>query len=358
MKAARLDALRALFTRHQIEAMLVAQPHNVGYLSGFTGTFGQLLITRDAAYLVTDFRYTEQAAAQASLFQVLHQNPQGMVHSLHELLLRHGVRRVGFEGNFLAHDTFRTYGQVLDGAIELVPASNLVEKLRTVKDEDEIARMRQAAALADRAFAQILGSIRPGVSERQVALELEYLMKQAGASAVSFDIIVASGARSALPHGVASEKQIAKGDLVTLDFGCIVQEYCSDMTRTVVVGEPSEEQRRIYGIVFEAQARGVAAARAGLTGREADAVCRDYISTQGYGDKFGHSTGHGVGRYIHEGPALSLRGEEMLAAGMVVTIEPGIYLPGWGGVRIEDMVLITETGCEPLSRSPKHLIVL
>lgn len=228
-----------------------------------------------------------------------------------------------------------------------------------IKDETELGLMRRAAEIADQAFAEVLPLVKPGVAERDLAAELEYRMKRLGAEGPAFETIVASGFRSSLPHGRASEKRIEHGDFVTFDFGAIYRGYCSDMTRTVVVGEPTEKQREIYGIVLEAQRRGVAACRAGITGKELDAVCRSYIAEKGYGEAFGHGTGHGVGRFIHEGPKVSLRGEnDRLEAGMVVTIEPGIYLPGWGGVRIEDMVLVTETGCEPFTKTPKDLLIL
>lgn len=354
----RVSALRDRFSEKQIDALIVAKPQNVAYLSGFTGTAGILLITRDVAYLITDFRYVEQAREQAPGYDVIRQDARGAAANLTELLSGHGINRVGFEGDFVTFDVYQAYAKEFAEGRELVPVSGLTESLRQVKDEQEIAAMRQAAAITDAAFDHILRFIEPGMTERQVSLELEFTMRKAGASGIAFDIIVASGVRSALPHGVASDKVIEPGDLVTMDFGAVYKGYCSDMTRTVVIGEPTDEQRKIYEIVLEAQMRGVAAAKPGMLGKELDAVCRDYIAAHGHADKFGHSTGHGVGRYIHEGPRLSVLGEERLQPGMVVTIEPGIYLPGWGGVRIEDMVLITADGCERLSRSPKELIVL
>lgn len=354
----RLSSLRARFAAKEIDALIVAKPHNVAYLSGFTGTAGLLLVTGDAAYLITDFRYVEQAAAQTEGFEIVRQDVKGAVVNLSELLSRHRATSVGFEGDFVTHDIYQAYCKEFQDSRSLVAVSGLIESIRMIKDEQEIAVMRKAAQIADEAFQHILSVIEPGLTERKVSLELEYSMKKAGAEGLAFDIIVASGARSALPHGIATDKAIRLGDLVTMDFGALFNGYCSDMTRTVMIGEPTEEQRQIYAIVLEAQLRGVAAARPGMTGRELDAVCRDYIVAHGYGDKFGHSTGHGVGRYIHEGPRVSALGEERLQPGMVVTIEPGIYLPGWGGVRIEDMVLITADGCERLSQSAKELIIL
>lgn len=353
----RIDRVRAALAGKELDGLVVQKPENRAYLSGFTGTAGLLLITGKGAHLLTDFRYTEQARSQAPQFQVHQVATAGYHPVLLSLLQADGVQRLGFESDFVTFDSYAAYQKELAG-VELVPAAGLVERLRMVKEAEEIAAIRQAAAIADAAFDHILGYIRPGVSERDVALELEFFMKRQGASALAFDIIVASGPRSSLPHGVASDRVIGSGELVTLDFGCVYQGYCSDMTRTIMVGEPDEKQREIYEIVLEAQRRGVAAARPGLTGRELDAVCRDFISARGYGEAFGHGTGHGVGRYIHEDPRVSQLGQETLVPGHVVTIEPGIYLAGWGGVRIEDLLVITENGAEVLSHSPKDLIIL
>lgn len=341
----------------QLDALLISKPENRAYLSGFTGSDGWLLITQQDAYLITDFRYVEQAAAEAPAFKV--RKPENTPYALLAELCRDAqVSRVGIEGDYVTLDDFGTYRQAL-AQQELVSVTGLVEALRMVKDADELATMRRSAEITDQAFQHVLGFIKPGVTEREVALELEFTMKRLGAEGLAFETIVASGERSSLPHGQPTDRVIRTGDLVTMDFGALYQGYCADMTRTVMVGEPSAKQREIYAIVLEAQKRGVAACRAGITGKELDEVCRGYIREKGYGDHFGHGTGHGVGRFIHEGPKVNVRGEQdLLQAGMVVTIEPGIYLPGWGGVRVEDMVLVTETGCEVLSKSPKELIIL
>ncbi|MBY6275688.1 M24 family metallopeptidase [Symbiobacterium thermophilum] len=357
MTQARLARLRARLEERGLDAVLIAKPHNRAYLSGFTGSAGLLLITADRAALVTDFRYVEQAAAQAPEFEVIKAESANQA-VLTRLVEEWGVKRIGFEGDFLTVDEHQTYQQFLAGC-QWTSVSGLVEELRMIKDETEIALMRRAAEIADEAFAQILPLIKPGVIERDLATELEYRMKKLGAEGVAFETIVASGARSSLPHGVASDKAIEVGDLITFDFGAVYQGYCSDMTRTVMLGEPTDKQREIYGIVLEAQKRGVAACRPGITGRELDDVCRSYIAEKGYREYFGHGTGHGVGRYIHEGPRVSQRGGDVvLRPGMVVTVEPGIYLPGWGGVRIEDMLLVTESGAESFTHSPKELLIL
>ncbi len=357
MTQMRLERLRAELDARELDAVLIAKPENRAYLSGFTGSAGLLLISRDRAALITDFRYIEQATAQAPAFDVVKMESTNQA-ALARLVDEWGVSRLGFEGDFLTVDDHRNYQQAAAGC-QWTSITGLVEGLRMIKDETEIELMRKAAAIADDAFAQILPLIKPGVLERDLATELEYRMKKLGAEGVAFETIVASGVRSSLPHGVASDKPLEQGDLVTFDFGALYQGYCSDMTRTVMVGEPTDKQREIYGIVLEAQKRGVAACRPGITGKELDAVCRSYIAEKGYGEYFGHGTGHGVGRFIHEGPRVSQRGGDVvLQPGMVVTVEPGIYLPGWGGVRIEDMLLITESGAESFTHSPKELLIL
>lgn len=356
LMASRVERLRELFAPEGVEGLMVSKPENRAYLSGFTGSAGILLITERDAFLVTDFRYEEQAAAQAPDFKVVKHGAQ-MMESLKELLDSAGVRRIGFERDFVTFGTYEQYRDKL-APVELVPVDGVTEKLRLKKDASEIETIRKAVAIGDEAFNHILKFIEPGQREEDIALELEFAMRKAGAQGRSFDIIVASGPRSSLPHGVASDRVVQDGEFIEMDFGCVYRGYCSDMTRTVVLGEPDEKQREIYEIVLEAQLAALDAARPGITGTELDAVARKIIADRGYGENFGHGLGHGVGRVIHEGPRVSLQGDQILEPGMVVTIEPGIYIPGWGGVRIEDMVVITETGREVLTGSPKELIVL
>lgn len=352
----RVTALRAKLAEQGLPGMLVMQDANRVYLSGFTGSSGVLLITADDAVLITDGRYTEQAKGQAADFRVLtHTEPMPAVAK--QAADEAGVTKLAFEKDYFTVSLYESWKEKL-APVELVGVEGLVEGLRRIKDADEIQRMHKAQEITDEAFRRVLDFIRPGISERDVSLELEFTMKKLGADGLAFEIIAASGPRSALPHGQGTERVLQSGDLLTLDFGCEYQGYCSDMTRTVMVGEPDEKQREIYELVLEAQKAGVEAVRPGASGREVDRVCRDIIAAKGYGEAFSHGTGHGVGLMVHEGPGLSTRSEDVLAPGMVVTIEPGIYLPGWGGVRIEDMVLVTETGHEVFGKSPKDLIVL
>ncbi|WVP28061.1 Xaa-Pro peptidase family protein [Bacillus licheniformis] len=352
----KLNKLRKLFGGLGIDGILVTSGVNLRYITGFTGSSGLAVISDDQAVFITDFRYTEQAKDQIKGFDIV-QHAGGIVQKTAEVIKEMGINKIGFEQDKMTYGTYATYKEQL-GAAELVPVSQSVEKLRLIKSSEEIKILKEAAKIADDAFSHILTVIKPGITEIEVANELEFYMRSQGADHSSFDMIVASGVRSSLPHGVASGKAIEKGDLVTLDFGAYYKGYCSDITRTVAVGEPDDELKRLYQTVFEAQAIGMRSIKPGITGKQADAYTRDYISSQGYGDYFGHSTGHGLGMEVHESPALSARSDQMLEKGMVVTVEPGIYIPGKGGVRIEDDIVLTEEGNESLTHSAKDLIIL
>jgi Xaa-Pro aminopeptidase len=358
MKMERVERARQLFESFDIDAMLVTSSSNRFYLSGFKGSSGVLLITKDEAILVTDFRYKTQAAEQAQGYRVvMHTSP--IPEEIAKLTKELSIHKLGFEQDDLTFSAYRTYDNHLKSAsTELVPLSGFVEKLRLIKDESEIKIVKDAASIADAAFSHIINFIRPGLTEREVSNELEFFMRKNGATSSSFDIIVASGYRSALPHGVASDKVIETGELVTLDFGAYYKGYCSDITRTVAIGNVSDELKEIYQIVYDAQMLGMKGIKPGMTGKEADALTRDYIASKGYGDYFGHSTGHGIGLDVHEGPALSVKSDTVLEPGMLVTVEPGIYVSGLGGVRIEDDALITKDGNESLTHSTKSLITI
>ncbi|MEB9406365.1 Xaa-Pro dipeptidase [Bacillus cereus] len=351
----KIERLRSAFDEAGIDGILLTNEHSRRYMANFTGTAGVVLISKDCAQFITDFRYVEQASKQAVGYEVV-QHAGLIIDEVAKQVKELGIQKLGFEQDTLTYSSYSVHKEAIDA--EFIPTSGLVEKLRLIKTDSEIKILKEAAQIADAAFEHILSFIRPGVSEIEVSNELEFFMRKQGATSSSFDIIVASGLRSALPHGVASEKVIETGDFVTLDFGAYYKGYCSDITRTIAVGEPSDKLKEIYNIVLEAQLRGVNGIKAGLTGREADALTRDYITEKGHGEYFGHSTGHGIGLEIHEAPGLAFRSHTVLEPGMAVTVEPGIYIPGIGGVRIEDDIIVTSEGNEVITKSPKELIIL
>ncbi|EIA21273.1 M24 family metallopeptidase [Listeria fleischmannii] len=339
----------------KMEAVLVTSEYNRRYVSGFTGTSGVALILPQKAYFVTDFRYTEQASKQAVGYEIVkHQGP--IFETVEDLLVKNGVKMLSFEEAYVTVAEFKGMEETFSA--ELSPVQGFFEAMRQVKTEKELKEIRTACEIADAAFDHIIRFIKVGMSELEVSNELEFFMRKQGATSSSFDTIVASGVRSALPHGVASDKKIETGDFVTMDYGCYYNGYCSDMTRTISMGEPSEKLKEIYQITLDAQLKVIEALKPGMSGIEADKIARDHIASHGYGDAFGHSLGHGIGLEIHEGPNLSMKSPQKLVAGNVVTDEPGIYLAGIGGVRIEDDILITEKGNEVLIHSPKELIIL
>lgn len=354
LETKRLEKMRKRMAEERLEAFVSLRPENLRYLSGFSGGEGILLILPERAYLLTDFRYIEQATGEAPGFEIVKVAADRYA-PLAEL--GKDAKRVGFEGDF---STYNDYLKLTANfpSTEFVSLPEVVNDLRAVKEEEEIGRIRQAVQAADEAFAVILPQLAVSQREDEVSLELEFAMRRAGASGRSFDFIVASGWRGALPHGRASSKQVEKGEFLTMDFGAVLSGYCSDITRTVVFGEPNEKQRKIYSLVLQAQLAGIQAVKPGVTGREVDAVARKVIEEAGYGAYFGHGLGHSVGLAIHEGPNLNPREERFLQPGMVVTVEPGIYIPDWGGVRIEDMVVVTDDGCEILTQAPKDLTII
>lgn len=351
----KLQKLRKALEANELDAILITSPINRRYISGFTGSAGSVIVSTNDARFITDFRYTEQAGTEAKGFKVI-EHKQGMGLEIKNQLKEMNVKRLGFEKDHTTYGQFEAYKETFEA--ELVPVSGLVEEIRIIKTVEELGIMKKAAKIADDAYIHIQGFIKPGVKEIDVSNELEFFMRKQGADSSSFDTIVASGYRSAMPHGVASEKEIQSGELVTLDYGALYHGYCSDITRTVAVGEISDELRNIFDIVLEANLRGVKEIKPGMTGKEADATTRNYITEMGYGEHFGHSTGHGLGMEVHEAPGLSLRSSQKLEPGMVVTVEPGIYVAGVGGCRIEDDIVITETGNERLTFSTKEFIQL
>ena len=315
----RVEKVRNAMKDLEIDGLIVYSPYNLRYLANFTGTTGFSLITLNEAYFVTDARYTQQAQKQAQGFTVI-EHKTGWLGVFRELIEKHGLKHVGFEADHLSVSMLEVFEDEFD--TNLVPTQGLVEKIREIKDE------------------------------------VDFFMRKQGASGVSFDTIIASGVRSSMPHGVASEKLIETGDLVTLDFGCYYQGYVSDMTRTIAVGEPIDQLKEIHDVVLQAQLLVSAAAGPGKTGVELDKIARDYIASKGYGEYFTHSTGHGIGLEIHEAPNVSRLATQAFVPGNVITNEPGIYIPGVGGVRIEDDIIITPTGGEVIQQIPRELIIL
>ena len=353
------EKIAAQLESRDLDAMLLTGEANRFYASGFhsAGTDGVALVTRNKAYYFTDSRYIEAAERYVQGADIRETGAgRGYGVLLEEVIKGENLRRVGFEDAYMTVQEHQRYCKAL--SCQLVPATDLLWQLRAVKSGEELESMEAAQRIAEKALAEILNEIRPGVAEREIAARIQYLMLHFGAENMSFDPIVVSGPNSSLPHGVPGQRLIQEGDFVTMDFGCIYRGYCSDMTRTVAVGYATDEMREVYDTVLRAQLAGIAAAKAGVTGREVDGAARSVIEAAGYGKYFGHSFGHGVGVEIHEAPNASPMNDKPLPAGAVISAEPGIYLPGKLGVRIEDVIILTEDGCRNLTCAPKELLIL
>jgi Xaa-Pro aminopeptidase len=355
----RLEKFRQQMTEGKIDGFMVTQPENRRYLSGFTGSSGILIITQERQALATDSRYYGQVRQQCpdwELIEVGSDFAGQMLEILRQFEL--GARKVGFETAQVSVATLNSWERALKGRLVLVDTENFVETLRMRKDEAEIATIKKAVALADETLVHITRWMRPGMTENQVAWEIESYMRTHGASAVSFEPIVASGANSAMPHARPTERILQAGEPITMDFGCMVDGYCSDLTRTVCLGQPADDKYlTVWQTVLKAQELAEDGARAGMTGEQVDKLARDVISEAGFGDYFGHGLGHGVGLAIHESPRYSFTYPHEVPVGAVMTVEPGIYIPDWGGVRIEDMVVAREGGVEILTRAPKQAVL-
>ena len=352
----RLETIRNKLRENEIDGILITKRENYMYLSGFTGSSAHLIITQDSAELITDFRYIEQASKQALFFNI--KKYKGNVATeINNTLKRNHVGKLGFESLDINYNKYLDYSEKLE-VNELVPLKNIVESMRMIKDSEELKFIKTAVKIADEAFTNVLPFIKPGILEIDIAAEIEYFMKKQGAQGPSFETIVASGARASMPHGVASEKEVKAGDVVTMDYGAIYGGYCSDITRTVFLGKPDGQMTKIYGIVLRAHKEALKGACTGLKGREIDSIAREIISSAGYGKNFGHGLGHGVGLEIHEEPRFAPSDETTMENGMVVTVEPGIYIEGYGGIRIEDMIVIRDDQPEVLTQASKELIVL
>lgn len=337
--------------------MLVTDEKNQRYVSGFSFTDGAVLVGLRGAWLVTDSRYIEAAREQVRDMRVLlYDRERPLSRVLRECAAEAGVTRLAAEDRRLSRADWLRYEKAL--GLTLLPAEGLFAELRAAKSAAELESLRRAQAIAERALEQVLPLVRPGVAERELAAELVYRMRRLGAEGESFEPIVVSGVRTSLPHGVPGDKLIARGDFVTMDFGCVKEGYCSDMTRTVAVGEADGEMRSVYDIVLRAQLAGIAAARAGIAGRDIDAAARRVIADAGFGEYFGHGFGHGLGLDIHEPPNLNPSGTAIMPEGSVCSAEPGIYLPGRFGVRIEDVMVLRADGAELITKAPKELLIL
>jgi len=360
----RQNNLREVFAKHRLDALLVTHLPNIRYLCGFTGSAGALLLTGTRSVLFTDGRYTAQARAEVQAARIVIGSKAPLLAAAEWLAANHkslglkGPQRVGIEGEHVTVAGRSRLASILPHKFRLREAPALVEQARMVKDAEEIERIRTAVALGASLFDQAVQAIRPGVRETEVAAEMEYAARRAGAEEMSFPTIIASGSRSAQPHGRASGATIPGEGFVICDFGVILAGYCSDMTRTVYVGRPTAEARRFYQVVREAQQAAIETVKPGVSVGEVDQAARKLLRKQGLGKHFTHSTGHGVGLEIHEAPRLAAGQGEALRPGMVITIEPGAYIPGKWGVRIEDMVLVTERGYEVLTPTSKELIAV
>ena len=350
------DELRRMLTEAQYDALVLMSEVNRRYATGFHSTAGAVYLSAKQAVFFTDFRYVEAARAAIGDFEVREIGGKSYTAANNELIEQDGVKRVALEDRMLTYADYTAWATALHATA--VRLEDGVGQLRLCKENDEVEKIVAAQRIAEQALEEVMNDIRPGTTEKEIAARLTYLMLHYGAENMSFDPIVVSGANSSKPHGVPTEKQIEVGDFVTMDFGCIVDGYCSDMTRTVAVGYVTDEMQTVYDTVLNAQLAGIAACKAGVSGHEVDAAARRVIAEAGYGAAFGHTFGHGVGLEIHEAPVAGPRMTAPLPAGAIVTAEPGIYLPGKFGVRIEDMLYVIEDGCIDLTEAPKSLVIL
>jgi len=357
MSAKRIDAVRKHFKNQNLDGLIVTDMNQIRYLTGFSGSAGLLILSGKQSHFLTDFRYTDQARKQVKGAKV-RVVKSGLVSSLKDFpALNVTNRRYGFSSETTTVSLRKQLERALPDCL-LVAADGVFAELGWVKDKSELVSIVKAVDIADIAYERILNLVAPGIRERELAAELEYQMVMLGSEKAAFETIVASGFRSAMPHGTASEKKLKKGDFVTFDFGATIAGYVSDMTRTVVVGKATSRQKKVYQTVLKAQLAGIRKIKAGVSGKAVDSVCRRIITRAGYGKKFGHGTGHGISIEVHSGPRLSPLSGDKLKVNNVVTVEPGIYISGWGGVRIEDDVVVTRTGCRVLNQAPKKLLEL
>ncbi|MBI4535828.1 MAG: aminopeptidase P family protein [Ignavibacteriae bacterium] len=352
----RIVRLREEMRKKSLNALIVSSPQSVRYLTSFSGSNALCIITPSRALFFTDSRYGLQSKQEVKgMSRAI--TRRGLFEEVAEREILAGHRRVGFESHHITYAQYRSLRKLFPGTA-FVSTADFVEGIALVKDRREISIIREAVRISDKVFKEALHTIRAGVSELDVAAEIAYFHKKFGAEGEAFEAIVASGERGSLPHARATSKRIKSGEFVTLDFGCTLKGYNSDITRTIAVGKPSQRAREIYSVVLDAQRKAIASARGGMWAKDLDDVARRSIKRGGYGRYFTHSLGHGLGLNVHERPRVSALSKERLQAGSVITIEPGVYVPGFGGVRIEDDVLLTEHGCEVLNTAPKELLIV
>ena len=364
----KLNKLSDIISSKNLDGVILTDGYNIDYLSGYKGHTGVVLILNKDYFILTDSRYTEQAEKEAKEFKCIDIGIEGYSKTIKKILQEKFVIsnndnktniNIGFEDKNISYSQYKAFIEAFGEIVTLIELGDEINMLRSIKSDDEIDLIAKAEAIGDEAFNHIINFMEVGMTEKQVALELEYAMKNLGADGLSFDTIVASGSNSSMPHAVPTDKIIEDGDFVTLDFGCIYKGYCSDMTRTVYMGdELTEKQLDVYTTVLNAQKAALKAIKPGMVCSDIDKIAREYIAQAGYGEYFGHGLGHGVGLYIHEEPRFSPKCDTVLEPGMVLSVEPGIYIPGEFGVRIEDLIVVTEEGYANLAKSPKVLILM
>lgn len=356
MHGNRLSKLRRKMDDRRIDALLVTCIQNIFYLSGFTGSTAALIVTDKDCRMLVDPRYTVQARRECQDVIVHEYAGKSTIAAAAELVNELDIKKLGYEANHLTISSFRELRKNVRAEIKLRLTRDMVENLRRVKDEREIELIRRAAAIADQAYTSIIGEIKPGMSEKDVALSIDFTLRKLGADKEAFETIAAAGPNSACPHASPTNAVLQPGQFLKMDFGAKYMHYNSDITRTICLGKASAKQRKVYQIVLDAQLKAIEAIAPGKIGKDIDAVARDYIASMGYGKNFGHGLGHAIGIDVHDGPGFSTTSDIVLKPGMVLTVEPGIYIEGWGGVRIEDDVVVTETGAEVITTSPKQLV--
>lgn len=352
-----LKRLQKIVKTENLDCLLVTEITNIRYLTGFSGTSAKLAVFPNKSYFFTDFRYREQSAKQVKGAQVIVGQRDPIADFPKFPPFKKKNVKIGFQAESISYGVLDQIKELLPDAL-LIPTTGLVNSLSIVKTMDEIKKIKEAVKISDLAFERVLGIIEPGVRENEIAAELEYQMKMLGSEKPGFDTIIASGWRGALPHGVASDKKVKKGELITMDFGAIYQGYHSDITRTVMLGKANSRQKKVYNLVLRAQMTAIKAAKTGITGKALDAKARKVIDRAGYGKYFGHGLGHGLGTVVHDSPSVSTLSDTVMKSNMVVTIEPGIYIPKWGGIRIEDDIVIKKNSCVVLNKAVKELIEL